>query len=275
MYLAEIAPYRVLSREEERALFACVARGEEGAHERFVRHNLRLVVAVARRYADIPTVGLLDLIQEGNLGLLRAIERFDLARGQKFSTYAVWWIRQAISRYLHEHVGAVRLPNYVVEDYVQPLRAAERELEQDGVVLTTAALAEATGLAPERVEEVRRWMRPLVSLDMPLRHGSSYGQGDEDIRLADTLLSSDESDEAGARVALCMQVQQALSRLDERERLVIELHYGLGNQEVQTLAQIGQKLGVTRERIRQIEVRAQRKLRRALEELQRRDAVGC
>ena len=227
MYLAEIAPYRVLSREEERALFACVARGEEGAHERFVRHNLRLVVAVARRYADIPTVGLLDLIQEGNLGLLRAIERFDLARGQKFSTYAVWWIRQAISRTLAEQGRTIRLPVYIRTQLARMARLSLRLAEEQGKEPTEAALAEAMGLSVEQVRLLVQVDALPVSLDQPT---SSH---DERTTLAESL--ADPACLTPEAVAL-EQVQgdertqhltAALSELTAREQIAVTLRFGL------------------------------------------------
>lgn len=233
-----------------------VALGE-AARSALAEANLRLVVSVAKRFqrSGIP---LADLIQEGNLGLLRAVERFDHTRGYRFSTYATWWIRQTIGRGLAEQSRTIRIPSHLLELMRRVAATRQRLLQELGREPTTGELAEAADLAPERVEEFRGLALDLVSLDAPIGEDGTGVIGDlvEDDR-------ADRPPEAVARVLLHDELVASLSDLPERERRVVELRFGLADEAARTLEQVGVELGLTRERVRQIELRALLRLRRA------------
>ncbi len=257
LYLNEINRVALLTAAEEVSLAKGVEAGDAAARQRLVDANLRLVVNVAKRYAagGLP---LLDLIQEGNLGLMQAVQRFDWRRGYKFSTYATWWIRQAITRSLSNDSRTVRLPVHVVEALrkirkVTPELALEMEREP-----TPTELGEVLGMAPERVVEIVRASRIPMSLEQPVGE-----DGDES--LADFV--EDPNPETADAVLLAGTLREDLARalaiLPDRQQTILVRRFGLDGQEPWTLDQIGEFFGVTRERIRQLQVEALRKLRRS------------
>ncbi|WP_420841954.1 sigma-70 family RNA polymerase sigma factor [Haloactinopolyspora alba] len=237
------------------ALVELVRRGRQAKAE-LVEANLRLVVSVARRYTrrGLP---LLDLVQEGNVGLMRAVERFDYAKGFKFSTYATWWIRQAISRALAEQGRTIRLPVHVVDELNRVLRAVRSAAQIQARDLSVDEIAEATSLDPERVAELLSYADEPVSLQSPVGEAADTSFGDF-VEDNDALTP----DELVARLMLRDQVEQVLDGLSERERRVVRLRYGLDDGRARTLEEVGQEFGVTRERVRQIEHRTLTKLRR-------------
>jgi RNA polymerase primary sigma factor len=246
---------------EQRAELACLVDVGCRAKARLVQSNLRLVVAVARRYSGA-TTSLLDLIQEGNIGLIRAVEKFDYKRGFKFSTYATWWIRQAISRGLADQSRTIRVPVHVVEAMHRALRTQRAMFQAAGRNPTPEELAERLQLSPRRTQELLRLADEPVSLDLPI----GDGQGGH---LAD-LIIDDSNALPLEQVGLLMlhaDVEILLGDLTDRERLVLRMRFGLAGGRTHTLEEVGAALGVTRERARQIESKALSRIRR-MESLQ-------
>jgi RNA polymerase primary sigma factor len=238
---------------DEADLKAMVRRGET-AKDRFIRANLRLVVSIARRYVR-SGMPMLDLIQEGNTGLVRAVEKFDYERGFKFSTYATWWIRQAITRAIADQARTIRVPVHMVET-INKLARVQRQLHQElGREATVEELAREMGVEPERVAEIQRIAQEPVSLQAPI--------GEEDSDLGDFIEDTDAvvPMEAAAFIMLQDQLEQILDSLSGREQKIIQLRFGLTDGHPRTLEEVGREFGVTRERIRQIESKTLAKLR--------------
>jgi RNA polymerase primary sigma factor len=258
-YLAEIGRYPLLTAEQEITLAHRVLAGDLEAQRRIVEANLRLVVSIAKRYNN-HGVSLLDLIQEGNLGLIRAAQKFDPMRGFRFSTYATWWIRQAISRAVAEHTRTIHIPVHVVE-LIYKMKRITRQLYQDlGRDPFPEEIAKAINLTKERIVELQSMAEAPISLDAPLID-------DEQYHLADTL--EDMHAAAPADVVthhvLRDHITRALETLSQRERQVIELRYGLHDGYCHTLEELSAYFKLTRERIRQIEVKALRTLRQPVQ----------
>ena len=254
LFLNEVARYPLLTKEQEIALAKRVERGDEEAKQRMVSSNLRLVISIARRYQgqDLP---LLDLIQEGTLGLIRAVEKFDWRRGYKFSTYATWWITQAVQRGLANQGRTIRLPVHVVEHENRIARAARRLAPKLGREPTDEEVAQEARLPAKRVRELRDVSRTVTSLDRPV--------GDEDAELGDFIEDEDVEGPFQAAAVALRQVDlwDMLGALSERERKVLALRFGLVTGEPRTLEEVGKEFNLTRERIRQIEAKALSKLR--------------
>ena len=254
-YLKEIGSYSLLTAEQELLLAAQVACGDLRARQKLIEANLRLVVSIAKRYSN-QGLQLLDLIQEGNIGLMRAAQKFDYKRGFRFSTYATWWIRQAISRAIAEHSRTIHIPVHVVECIYKIKRVARRIYQEQGIEALPEQLAAEVGITKDRVIELLNISEQPISLDAPVAD-------DEQYHLADML----EDDSMMAPLDQVSQQQQrehierAMTVLNPRERIIIEMRYGLCDGHYHTLDDVSVKFQLTRERIRQIEVKALRKLR--------------
>jgi RNA polymerase primary sigma factor len=272
MYLKEIGRVPLLSMDEEQRLAKAIESGEKEsekngtgdnaiivagfeAKRKLTEANLRLVVSIAKKYVGRGML-FLDLIQEGNLGLIRAVEKFDYRKGYKFSTYATWWIRQAITRALADQARTIRIPVHMVETINRLIKISRQLLQELGRDPTVEEIAAEMGLSPEKVREVIKISQEPISLETPIGE-------EEDSHLGDFI--EDQEAVAPAEAASVMllkeKMQDVLKNLTDRERKVLELRFGLVDGHQRTLEEVGQEFGVTRERIRQIEAKALRKLR--------------
>jgi RNA polymerase primary sigma factor len=255
MYLREIGRVPLLRKEQEVEYAMAIEQGDEEARRQLTEANLRLVVSIAKKYIG-RGMSFLDLIQEGNMGLIRAVEKFDYRRGYKFSTYATWWIRQAVSRALADQARTIRVPVHMVESINKQIRVSRRLLQELGREPTEDEIAEEMGITPERVREIITIARDPVSLETPVGDEDDSHLGDfiED-KLAPAPL------EEASMAMLRLEVEHVLDTLTPRERRVLQLRFGLIGGHQRTLEEVGKRFGVTRERIRQIESKALRKLR--------------
>jgi RNA polymerase primary sigma factor len=254
LYVRQIGDGRLLTPVEERELARRKDEGDEAAKRRLIECNLRLVMSITRNYtkAGVP---LLDLIQEGNLGLIRAVEKFDYRMGYKLSTYATWWIRQAVTRALADQGRTIRLPVHVAEQVRRLLRARRNLAQKLNRDPTHEELAKESGFPLKRVEELLELVEDPVSLETPVGDGESlYGDMIEDVH-------SDLPDETTAKRLRSRELAEALTHLNPRMRHVVALRFGLNGKPPQTLEEVGAGLGITRERVRQLESRALRELR--------------
>lgn len=255
-YLKEIGEFPLLTKGEEFALARRIEEGDEQARTRMINANLRLVVSVAKRYVRGSNMTLLDLIQEGNLGLLKAVEKFDCHKGYKFSTYAMWWIRQAVTRAIADQSRTIRLPVHMKEKMNRIMRINREFVANHGREATTRELAQAMDTSESLLETIRTYYGDTISLDTPVGE-------EEDTRLLDFVADENMTEQfAGVEHDLLRsQLEQVLGCLNERERRILKLRFGLEDGKIWTLEEVGQVYQVTRERIRQIEVKALRKLR--------------
>jgi RNA polymerase primary sigma factor len=261
VYMRMITQIPLLTHEQEVALARRICTGDREARRQMVEANLRLVVSIARKYVrhEGSELGLLDLIQEGTLGLLRAVDGFDPSKGHRFSTYAYWWVSQAVSRAIEEKSGLIPLPSYAHKELRVIKEAHNRSVQMTGHEWGTTDLTAATGIPASRVTEIQRAAMTLASLDEP-----SYGE-QEETALADILADTEESVEEQALASVLEREMSLIleGALTEREYLILQLHFGLSGERYYPLREIATKLGVTRERVRQIEADAMRKLKRS------------
>ena len=259
LYLREIGKFPLLTAEEELNLSRKAAAGDKKAKDKMAEYNMRLVVSIAKRYSG-RGLDFLDLIQEGNTGLLRAVEKFDPEKGFKFSTYATWWIRQAITRAIADQARTIRIPVHMVETINKLLRTQRRMTQELNREPTIEELAKELEMEPDKVEYVIKIKQDITSLDA----GVGRDGEDEDSVLGDFIEDEDgETPETSAANQLLKeQVQAILSTLSEREQKIVRMRFGLDNGKSHTLEEVGQEFAVTRERIRQIEAKALAKLRK-------------
>ena len=255
MYLKEIGKVPLLTGEQERELAIRMEQGDEDAKKKLCESNLRLVVSIAKRYLN-RGLSFLDLIQEGNLGLIKAVDKFDYTKGYKFSTYATWWIRQAITRSIADQARTIRIPVHMVETINKLIRISRQLLQELGREPTSEEIAKEMGITVEKVREIKKISQDPVSLETPIGE-------EEDSHLGDFIPDDDVPApvEAAAYSMLKEQLMEVLDTLSEREKKVLMLRFGLEDGRPRTLEEVGKEFNVTRERIRQIEAKALRKLR--------------
>ena len=255
MYLKEIGKVPLLTGAEERELAIRMEQGDEEAKKKLCESNLRLVVSIAKRYLN-RGLSFLDLIQEGNLGLIKAVDKFDYTKGYKFSTYATWWIRQAITRSIADQARTIRIPVHMVETINKLIRISRQLLQELGREPTSEEIAKEMGITVEKVREIKKISQDPVSLETPIGE-------EEDSHLGDFIPDDDVPApvEAAAYSMLKEQLMEVLDTLSDREKKVFMLRFGLEDGRPRTLEEVGKEFNVTRERIRQIEAKALRKLR--------------
>ena len=256
MYLKDIGSVELLTSEQEIELAKKILEGDQRAKSELSERNLKLVVSIAKKYVNRSSMQFLDLIQEGNLGLLKAVEKFDFTKGFRFSTYATWWIRQAITRAIADQARTIRIPVHMVETIHKLSRVSKQLMQELGRDPSNAEIAERMGITEQRVCEIQKIAQDPVSLESPV------GEEDEskisDFVEDDTMVSPTES---AAQDILKAQLMAVIETLTPREQKVIRLRYGLDDNHSRTLEEVGKEFNVTRERIRQIEAKALRKLR--------------
>lgn len=268
MYLKEIGRIPLLTFAQEIELAKKVEKGDKKAKQKLINSNLRLVVSIAKKYVG-RGLTLLDLIQEGNQGLIRAVEKYDWRRGYKFSTYATWWIRQSITRAIADQARTIRIPVHMVENINRFMRTQRKLMQELGREPTPEEVAQALGIEPEKAMEIIKISQEPASLESPV--------GDEeDSRLGDFIHDTNAPTlfDAASRELLKEQVDQVLATLSDRERRVLEERFGLKDGKPKTLEEVGKMFAVTRERIRQIEAKALRKLRHPSRGNKLRDYLG-
>lgn len=259
LYLREIGKIPLLTQEEEAELAQRIVKGDKKAKDKMVESNMRLVVSIAKRYGG-RGLDFLDLIQEGNTGLLRAVEKFDPDKGFKFSTYATWWIRQAITRAIADQARTIRIPVHMVETINKVLRTTRKLTSELNREPTNEEIAKELGLEPDKIDYVMRIKQDIASLDASVgREGD-----DEDSVLGDFVEDEerDSPEDSAANQILKEQLAEIISTLTDREQKIIRLRFGIGGGQPHTLEQVGAEFAVTRERIRQIEAKALSKLRK-------------
>ena len=265
LFLKDIGKVRLLSAEEEVDLAKRIERGAFDAKQKMVESNLRLVVSIAKNYRN-QGLPFLDLIQEGTIGLVRAAEKFDYRKGFKFSTYATWWIRQAVARALADKARTIRIPVHIVEKLNKIGRAERKLVTGLGREPTAEEIAEVTGIEPEEVDSIKRSAQAPISLEKPV--------GDDEQSEFGQLIADEQAEspyERAAEILTKEALRDALENLSYRERRVLELRYGLGGEHPRTLDEVGRTFNVTRERIRQIENQSLKKLQNLREAQQLRD----
>lgn len=259
LYLREIGKIPLLSQEEEQELALKVVQGDKKAKDKMVEANMRLVVSIAKRYSG-RGLDLLDLIQEGNTGLLRAVEKFDPEKGFKFSTYATWWIRQAITRAIADQARTIRIPVHMVETINKVLRTTRKLTQELNREPTNEEIAKELDMEPEKIEYVMRIKQDIASLDASVGRDGD----DEDSVLGDFVEDEERAspEDSAATQILKEQLAAIISTLSEREQKIIRMRFGIGGERPHTLEEVGAEFSVTRERIRQIEAKALSKLRK-------------
>lgn len=255
MYLREIGQYPLLTGEEEIALAKRIMKGDQSAKMRLAQANLRLVVSIAKRYIG-RGLSLLDLIQEGNMGLMRAVEKFDFSKGFKFSTYATWWIRQAITRAIADQARTIRIPVHMVETINRLIREQRRLVQELGREPSPEEIAKAMKVPVDKVEHIMKISQETVSLESPVGE-------EDDSSLGDFIPSTEHSPEEQAIHQLLRDhVSEFLQYLAPREQKILRMRFGLDDGRTHTLEEVGEEFGVTRERIRQIEAKALQRLKK-------------
>ncbi|MBR2600700.1 RNA polymerase sigma factor RpoD [Candidatus Saccharibacteria bacterium] len=259
LYLREIGKIPLLTPEEEADLAQRVIKGDKKAKDKLAEANMRLVVSIAKRYSG-RGLDLLDLIQEGNTGLLRAVEKFDPSKGFKFSTYATWWIRQAITRAIADQARTIRIPVHMVETINKVLRATRKLTQELNREPTVEEIAKEMDMEPEKIEYVMKIKQDIASLDQSVGRDGD----DEDSVLGDFVEDEERisPEDSAANQILKEQLASIISTLSEREQKIIKLRFGIGGGRPHTLEEVGAEFSVTRERIRQIEAKALSKLRK-------------